>query len=156
MNRADFLRLVGGGEGAEYTPVAGLLHSGQGFAGYYNAQVNEGMETTCVLVNARVVDMSSEDHGTGQPRITDFRDFLEEIVQQAYQSDDAPEMPRDDIYGKSIPLAAIPLDEIAVLYPVGQIGRMMQELETSSDAVPSFLDFTNKSVVLKVLRTKLW
>ena len=64
----------------------------------------------------------------------------------------------------TIPLTAIPVSEIAMLYPVAHIAKLLKmaqrvtqgERPESSDEVPSFLDFNNKSIVLKVLRTKLW
>ena len=156
MTKTDFLRLVGAGEGVEYAPVAGMLRNGYGFAGYFNSQLNEGMEDTFVLLNARLVDMRGESDTRTQPRISDFGEFVEEIVRESYQSAEEPRLPRSDIYGKSIPLAAIPLNEISVVYPVGHIGKMMQRIEREQKTIPSFLDFDNKSLVLKVLRTRIW
>ena len=63
-------------------------------------------------------------------------------------------------FGKSIPLTAIAYDEIAVVYPVTPIGDLLRrandEVKADAQQVPSFLDFENKSLVVKVLRTKLW
>lgn len=159
MNRSDFLRLIGtdGGQ-TEYVPVACLLRGGYGCAGYYNANVNDDLSDTCVLVNARIVDLSATPEGTKQGAIQKFRDFIEEIVMRHYKAEyekaeEAVMSRGDNIYGPSIPLAAIPFAEIAVLYPVARIGTLMQRSEKE---VPTFLDFDNKSAVLKVLRTKLW
>jgi len=53
-------------------------------------------------------------------------------------------------------LAAIPFDQVAVIYPIGRISKMMQKLKFEKKKTPSFLDIDNKSIVLKILRTKLW
>jgi len=156
MKKADFLRIVGAGEGTEYTPVAGMLRSGYGFAGYFNDRLNEDLDETLVLVNVRLVDIHGTAEPGTQPRISNFNDFVEEIVLENYQSAQAPQSPRRDIYGKSVPLAAIPFDEVAVVYPVSQIGKMMRSLHREQKKIPNFLDFGNKSLILKILRTKLW
>ena len=41
-------------------------------------------------------------------------------------------------------------------YPVAQISKMMGRLKGKKSALPGFLDFENKSEVLKILRTKVW
>jgi len=157
MKRSDFLRLAGADEGAEYAPVAGMLESGYGFAGYFNSRLNEGLDDTCVLMNARLVDLrGAEEEPSYRPRISDFNDFVEEIVRQSYQSEETPQRPRDDAYGRSIPLAAIPFGQIAVVYPVSHIAKMMADLERERKKVPAFFDLDNKSIILKLLRTKLW
>ena len=165
MKRSDFLRLISGKEKVEYAPVAGMLRSGYGFAGYFNSRLNEDLEATCVLVNTRLVDLRGGDEPAGGPRIAGFSDFLEEIVRQSYHTgeageEEAPEQPpletTSDIFGKSIPLAAIPFDEIAVVYPVAQIGRMMADLQRERKRIPTFFDLDNKSIILKLLRTRLW
>jgi len=156
MKKSDFLRLVGAREGAEYAPVAGMLSCGYGFVGYFNGRANEGLDETCVLINARLVDLRGGEEDVTGPRISDFSEFVEEIVRQSYQSDETPEEPRSDVFGRSIPLAAIPFDEVAVVYPVAQIGRMMEDLERERKRIPSFFDLDNKSIILKLLRTKLW
>ena len=156
MRREDFLRIIGAEEGTEYAPVAGMLSSGYGFAGYYNSRLNEDMERTCVLINARLVDLRGIQESRSAPRISDFAEFVEQIVRQNYQAKDAPQAARSDMYGKSIPLAAISLDEIAVAYPVAQIGKMMGRLKGKKTVLPGFLDFESKSEVLKILRTKVW
>jgi len=156
MHKADFLRMIGAEDEAEYTPVAGMLTSGYGFAGYYNASLNEGLHETCVLVNARLVDLRGPEGSTARPRVSDFNQFIEEIVQQSYQTTEEVRAPRQDVFGRSIPLAGIPFDQVAVIYPVNQIGKLMERVQSEQQRVPSFLDFDNRSLVLKVLRKKLW
>ena len=156
MNKSDFTRLIGAEEESEYTPVGGMLTSGYGFAGYFNSQLNQGMSDTCVLINARLVDLRGPTGTTTQPRIADFSQFIEEIVMQSYESEDGAERPTGDVFGKSIPLAGIPLDQVVVVYPVKRIGSLMQSLQEEQQRMPDFLDFDKKSVVLKMLRTKLW
>ena len=154
MKKTDFLQIVG--EGEEYAPVAGILQGGYGFAGYFNSSLNQSMDDSCVIINARLADLRGAGEGSGKPRIADFDQFVEDIVLTSYLPQQAPEEPRSDFYGKSIPLVAIPYDQVAVIYPVGQIGKMMQELQREQKKVPSFLDLDDKSIVLKILRTKLW
>lgn len=156
MNRADFLRMIGAEEGSEYMPVAGMLASGYGFAGYFNARLNAGFHETCVLINARLADLRAPEGPSSRPRVSDFNQFIEEIVQQSYQSEEPVQAPRRDFFGRSIPLAGIPLNQVAVVYPVSQIGKMMKELHGERHATPTFLDFENRSVVLRILRAKLW
>jgi len=133
-----------------------MLTSGYGFAGYFNADLNSGLGETCVLVNARLVDLRGPEGSTARPRVSDFNQFIEEIVQQSYLPDGEVRAPRQDVFGRSIPLAAIPFDQVAVVYPVSQIGKMMESLHKERHGMPSFLDFDNKSVILKALRRKLW
>ena len=158
MKKQDLLKLIGETNGAEYAPIAGMLHSGYGFVGFFNSTLNEGMEETFVLLNARLVDLrQAGDERSHSPRIADFNEFIEEIVQQRYPSGDEPQLPHKDVYGKSIPLAAVPLDEITVIYPVGHITKMLKSLQKKeSSKLPDFLDFDQKSIVLKVLRARLW
>ena len=157
MNRKDFVKVIGAAsEDAEYLPVACLLRSGYGCAGYYNAALNRDLTDTCVLVNARVVQFE-EPQGSGQhATIEDFNEFLEEVVMNFYKEEDKEVVPERDLYGKSIPLTAIPYDEIALVYPVAHIGALMRRAEQQEKKVPTFLDFDNKSVIIKLLRTKLW
>ena len=64
----------------------------------------------------------------------------------------------------TIPLTAIPVSEIAMLYPVAHIAKLLKTAKRVAQGdrsgamaeVPTFLDFNNKSVVLKVLRAKIW
>ena len=64
---------------------------------------------------------------------------------------------RADAYGKSIPLTAIPYDQIAVVYPVAHISALMRRAgqQEQSRAAASFFDL-NKSEILNLIRTKLW
>ncbi len=168
MNRSDFLKLVGAREGnAEYVPVACLLSNGYACAGYYNTQLNQDLDSTCVLVNARLVGLRERSENEEQPTISDFNEFLEEIVQQAYRSEEEAIKTTTDIYGRSIPLAAIPLDQIVVVYPIAHIREMMRQAgpelhreaggtRETAGRIPSFQDFDRKSIVLRILRTKLW
>ena len=171
MNRDDFVKLIGSGTaGSDYLPVAFLLRSGYACAGYYHTGINEGLNDTCVLLNAHLIELQ-ENHGTARPSIHDFNDFLEEIVMTVYGSDSH----REDqpvpgaAYGKSIPLAAIPFGEIAVMYPVSHIGALMrraQEMQlTQSEEMQAaqpagkkthpFFDL-NRSEIVKLLYYKLW
>ena len=156
MKRTDFVRLIGADQGAEYAPVAGMTQCGYGFAGYFNSRLNEGVDETCVLVNVRLVSLCGEGADASRPHIADFNEFVEEIVRQSYRSAAAPEIPRKDAYGRSIPLAAIPYDQVAVLYPVAHMGKLMEALQKEQKRIPTFLDLDNKSIILKFLRTKLW
>jgi hypothetical protein len=159
MNRSDFTKLIGAeGGNAEYLPVACLLRAGYGCAGYYNQAINANLTDTCVLANARLVEFRHERAG-GQATIEDFNEFLQEIVQRVYQADESSgEPPETDPYVKSIPLAAIPMNEISDVYPVAHITKMMRVLQKEGDSkrVPAFFDFDNKSIILKILRAKLW
>jgi len=178
MKRADFLRIIGAGDDVEYAPVAGMLSCGYGFAGYFNGRLNDDLDDTCILVNVRLVDLrESADEAVGRPRISDFTEFVEEIVRLTYD-EDAPEPPapeevpaddgddrvalsahhtaHSDVYGKSIPLAAIPFWQMSVVYPVAHIGKMMDDLRRERKHLPSFLDLDNKSIILRFLRKRLW
>ena len=42
--------------------------------------VNEGLVSTCVLLNARLIEMQGESKLGGRASINDFNDFLEEVV----------------------------------------------------------------------------
>ncbi len=164
MLKADFQKLIGvDGQEAEYVPVACLLRSGYGCAGYYNEQLNRDLIHACVLVNARLVEFHSRNGGGHCAAIDNFSEFLEEIVTRVYRNesgDAAEQIPADearDLYGKSIPLTAIDFDEITLLYPVSHISALMRRAEPGPNAsVPSFLDFNHKSEIIKLLRTRLW
>jgi hypothetical protein len=161
MNRTDFLKLIGAhGAKAEYLPVACLLRSGYGCAGYYNAQLNDGLTDVCVLANVRLVAFRDPRPG-GRGAIEDFSDFLEEVVLRSFHEAAAGAQAAEqtgvgDAMGKSVPLAAVPFDEIAVIYPVAHIGTMMRTVEAEDRRVPAFFDFDNKSIILRALRTRLW
>ena len=160
MNKTDFRRLIGAGNTAEeYLPVACLLSTGYGCAGYYSSLVNDDLEDTCVLLNARLVEL---DRVEGSRHVSDFNDFIEDIVTTQYQQSTENSMPAKESARGSIPLTAIPFGQIALVYPVAHIAALLKQAKpqiaatTGSDSTPTFLDFDNKSIVLKALRTKLW
>jgi hypothetical protein len=156
MNRNDFLKLVGiGVDRVECLPVAFLLCNGYACAGYYHTSANEDLETTCVLLNAQLIELRGENKA-GQPTISNFNDFLEEIAVSYSEASGAtkPSTP-SNAYGKTIPLAAIPFDQIAVVYPVAHIGALMRRAEDEKSPSPRFLDL-GQSEIIHLLRTKLW
>jgi hypothetical protein len=158
MLRSDFLKLIGSQPGtSDYIPVAVLLRNGYGVAGYYNTPVNEEFAQTCLLVNARLIDLQ---HKTDDRRgIHDFGEFLQEISTRLVQQDDASEEAELDssgLLGKSIPLTAVPYEEIAVVYPVSRISALMRRVEEDEHRLPTFLDFENRSVIVKLLKAKIW
>ena len=157
MNRDDFVKLVGvTSDDDQYVPVAFLLCNGYACAGYYHAAINKGLASTCVLLNARLIELRGESRLSGQPSINDFNEFLEEIVVNFCEpSGKDGSLPRSDAYGKSIPLTAIPFEQIAVVYPVAHIGALMRRAEQHNHPSHRFLDL-NQSEVINLLRTKLW
>ena len=157
MNANDFRKLVGVEETADdYVPVAFLLTTEYGCVGFYNSRLNKDLEDTCVLINARLVKMvGPEMHSRSE--IGDFNSFIEEVASNWSSDSDGHSIPDDhDMLGTSIPLTAIPFEQIAIVYPLAHISVLMKRAESSESTVPTFLDFDNKSVVLKLLRTKLW
>ena len=161
MNGADFKRIIGASDSPEeYLPVACLLSTGYGCAGYYSSLVNNDLDDTCVLLNARLVELDNNSDSRG--RVSDFNDFIEDIVARHYRHTDSSSLPESDLSGGSIPLTAVPFSEIALVYPVAHIAALLKqakpELAKGGDAgvTPTFLDFDNKSIVLKALRTRLW
>jgi hypothetical protein len=156
MTSSDFLKLIGAKSGnADYLPVACLLRSGYGCVGYFNHVLNEDLEDTFVLVNGRLIELRDTPGGSYGQSIKNFNDFLEQIVQNFDRSKSDPLSPKVDAFGTSIPLTAIPLREIAIVYPVAHISAMIQRLGEGKKSPPTFLDF-DKSVTLKLLRAKLW
>ena len=157
MNRDDFIKLVGvASDDDQYVPVAFLLCNGYACAGYYHPPVNKDLVSTCVLLNARLIELRGENKVSGQPSINDFNDFLEEIVVKFCEPNGKSDSsPRSDVYGKSIPLTAIPFEQIAVVYPVAHIGALMRRAEQQKIRPHGFLDL-NKSEIIKLLLTKLW
>ena len=156
MNREDLVKLIGvGSSEAEYLPVAFLLCNGYACAGYYHAAVNEGLSSACVLLNAHLAALEG-GKTTGRATIADFNEFLEEIVADfCAPGREARPPARSEIYGTSIPLTAIPFDQIAVVYPVAHIGALMRRAEQQEKRRPTFLDL-DKSEIVGLLRTKLW
>ena len=186
----DVLSLIGGSElpDSDYMPIACLLKSGYGCVGYFNKSVNQKLTASIVLLNMRLVDLRTEDGHSRRGRVADFNDFLQDVVSQHVQaelSSDATEathaegtIPLEfEVFGKlltspdetenaegTIPLTAIPVSDIAMLYPVAHIAKLLKTAKRVAQGdrsgamaeVPTFLDFNNKSVVLKVLRAKIW
>lgn len=157
MNRADFVKLIGAeSANAEFLPVAFLLRSGYGCAGHYNESLNKDLTGACVLLNARLIEIRGAQSTGNRPSIQDFNEFLEEIVLDFYELEDGEgSKTKSDLYGKPIPLTAIPFEEIAVIYPVPQMGALMQQVKKEKKRVPRFLDF-DQSEFLRLLRIKLW
>ncbi|MFY9255011.1 MAG: hypothetical protein WAO83_16295 [Fuerstiella sp.] len=160
MNRTDFQKLIGATNAAEeYLPVACLLSTGYGCAGYYSSLINNNLEDTCVLLNARLVEL---DRSEGSRHVSDFNDFIEDIVATHYQQSGHASLPSRDSAGGSIPLTAIPFNQISLVYPVAHIASLLKQARpqiaatAETESTPTFLDFDNKSIVLKALRTKLW
>ncbi len=166
MIREDLLNLVGGGASpdSDYIPVACLLKSGYGCVGYFNSLVNENLSSSVVLLNLRLVDLRVEEGNSRRGRVADFNDFLQDVVFQHVVSESESAHEESENVECTIPLTAIPLSEIAMLYPVAHIAQLLKSARrvtqgngmSSKNEVPTFLDFNNKSVVLKVLRTRLW
>lgn len=160
MERDDFLKLVGAASGnEEYLPVAFLLNSGYACAGYYHAGANDGLTSTCVLLNAQLMELHSENRATGRPAISDFSEFLEEIALQSSGAEEAGQARRtladSELCGKRIPLTAIPYGQIAVIYPVAHIGALLQRAERKDRTLPRLLNF-DQSELIRLLRTRLW
>jgi hypothetical protein len=163
----DILQLIGVSDSPEndYTPVACLLNSGYGCVGYFNRSVNESLNDTVVLLNMRLVDLRVEEGHSRRGRVADFNDFLQDVVAQHVQDESEKEDDdRSENRSDTIPLTAIPVNEIAMLYPVAHIAKLLKSAQRvthgdrshTMDEVPTFLDFNNKSIVLKVLRAKIW
>ena len=161
MNRDDFQKLIGAHDSDnDYLPLACLLTSGYGCAGYYNAQLNDDLIDTCVLINARMVDLTGGETSSRNP-VRDFADFIEDVVITQYNAEgDDTEEGLDGAggnkFGGSIPLTGIPYSQIALLYPVAHITALMKRATKTESQTPTFLDFNNKSVILQLLRKKMW
>ncbi len=165
MNRDDVINLIAPSQSstAEYVPVAMLLSSGYGCVGYYNHSINEKMMDSVVLLNARLVDLRAEDHHSRRGRVADFNDFLQDVVASHVRDEAHDDGTQSDRTEGTIPLTAVPLREIAILYPVAQIATLLKSARKVAPGdrgvaheIPTFLDFNNKCIVLKALRTKLW
>ena len=166
MNRDDILSLVGSGTSPDddYMPVACLLKSGCGCVGYFNRSVNDSLSAAIVLLNMRLVDLRAEEGHSRRGRVADFNDFLQDVVAQHVQAESGSAAEDSEKRERTIPLTAIPISEIAMLYPVAHIARLLKSAQrvtqgnhsVTSNEVSTFLDFNNKSIVLKALRTKLW
>jgi hypothetical protein len=159
MHKQDFLKLTGAlSRPADYLPVAFMLRTGYACAGHYNSDLNRDLADTCVLFNARLIEFQNPTAARAGDAIQDFNDFLEEIVTRYYQQDEkVPTEVEEQAIGKTIPLAGIAFDEIVLVYPVAHISALMHRAqEELSLRTPTFLDFRNQSIIVKVLSTKLW
>jgi len=166
MIREDILTLIGGGNSpdSDYMPVACLLNSGYGCVGYFNQSINENLSAAIVLLNMRLVDLRVEEGHSRRGRVADFNDFLQDVVAQHVQSETEADGDQTENADGTIPLTAIPVSEIAMLYPVAHIAKLLKsaqrvthgEKPAPGSGVPTFLDFNNKSIVLKVLRARIW
>jgi hypothetical protein len=168
MQRAEFIKLIGAkSDSGDYIPVACLLRNGYACAGFVNQSINEQYTDVCILVNARMVDLREPNRRTERGAVHDFGDFLEEFVVGMMKKKkkgadllDADQDPIQERFGKSIPLTAVAFDEIAIVYPVARIGNLLNQMnvETKADLekVPTFMDFENNSLLIKILKTKLW
>ena len=166
MIREDILSLIGGSElpDSEYMPIACLLNSGYGCVGYFNKSVNDKLTATIVLLNMRLVDLRTDDGHSRRGRVADFNDFLQDVVAQHVQAESEAEPDDAENSEGTIPLTAIPVSEIAMLYPVAHIAKLLKTAQRvvqgdgtfAMGEVPTFLDFNNKSIVLKVLRARIW
>jgi hypothetical protein len=157
MNRDDFVKLVGvATDNDRCVPVAFLLCNGYGCVGYYHLPLNEGLTGTCVLLNTRLIELQRVNSGSSESCIQDFNEFLEKVAVGFGEPSGKGELPpRTDAFGKSIPLTAISLEQIAVVYPVAHISALLRRVDRQESRSPSFLDL-NKNEIMKLLETKLW
>ncbi|MCA9076048.1 MAG: hypothetical protein KDA93_13555 [Planctomycetaceae bacterium] len=155
MNSEDLRKIIGVSEkSSEYVPVAVLLKNGYACFGHYNYVLNEDLSSTIVVLNAQLTDTRSA-HARNRPAIDDFREFLVEIV-AAHDEGNIDELPTREEFGKSIPLIAVPMDEIAIVYPVSQIVELLGRVSDGKQrTIPQLFDL-ERSEILAVLRTKLW
>jgi hypothetical protein len=155
MNGKDFRKLINAEAAkAEYTPVAFLLRSGYAGFGYYNSSVNEGFADMAVFLNVRLIALDRSAQRSGAS-IRDFSEFLEEVVAEELDREEKDEAPAKPHFGKPIPITAVPLDELAVLYPVAQIGALLRRRSQQDRSVPTFFDL-RKSEILSLLRGRIW
>ncbi len=152
MNLNDFRKIIGVEKAhRDDLPVAMLLRTGYGCLGTYSVRTNEGLTDTVLVINAQLATFS--DHAKrSRPALEDFRDFLTEFVAAGEDG----EFPIGREFGKPIPLAAISLDEIAIVYPVAHIIDLLQLASGDEQKQrPQLLDI-ERSEILQLLRTKLW
>ncbi|MGE0376581.1 MAG: hypothetical protein AB7Q45_14320, partial [Planctomycetaceae bacterium] len=117
MTLNDFRKIIGAEQGGrDDLPVAMLLRTGYGCLGTYSVRTNEGLTGTVLVINAQLATFA-EPTKRSRPVLEDFREFLTEFVAAG---DDA-EFPVRKEFGKPIPLAAISIDDIAIVYPVAHI-----------------------------------
>ncbi|MBX3439592.1 MAG: hypothetical protein KF861_19040, partial [Planctomycetaceae bacterium] len=109
MNLNDFRKIIGVEKAdRDDLPVAMLLRTGYGCLGTYSIRTNEGLAGTVLIINAQLATFA-EHAKRSRPVLEDFREFLTEFVAAG---EDA-EFPVRKEFGKTIPLAAISIDEIA-------------------------------------------
>lgn len=153
MNSNDFLLVMGRSKEQKYLPVAGLLEMNYGFFGYFNPDINDEMVESVILLNTTLFKFDQDNGGESSTyHIRDFNDFLEEFVLE--QKTEVTTRMQEE-YGKSMPACLIPLKKIVALYPMSKIRDIVKAVEEETPH-PTFLDFNNRSVVLKVLRKKIW
>lgn len=158
MHREDLLKIIGATTEPtpDHLPVAMLLRSGHFCFGHYNPRVNEGLVDTIVVLSAELMEFT-ESPSRHRPWVEDFREFLVEIV--ASQESNGQEVPTRPESSKPIPLLAVPLSEIALVYPVAHIVELLHRAEQShsveEQSIPALFDL-DKSEVLALLRMKLW
>jgi hypothetical protein len=154
MTRGDFLKLIGAeSKSAEYVPVAFLLKSGYAALGYFNATINDGLNDAVVFLNVLLTDLAAH-HERGRHPIRDFNEFLEEVVTAAADAD-KDELPVKPDLGRRTPLAAFPLSELAVVYPVSQISELVKRSKERGRSLPTFFDLS-KSEILGLLHLRPW
>lgn len=155
MNSADLRRMIGATrEHVEYAPLAILLTSGYACFGHVNAKLNEEMEETIVLLNAQLMEVKHSAQRT-RPVVEDFREFLLEVVATC-DPEQETEIPMQEELGKPIPLIAVPLDQIAIVYPVAQIVQLISQLDNGAERPAPGLFDLNRSEILSLLRMKVW
>ncbi|MHC4880774.1 MAG: hypothetical protein ACYTGL_30335 [Planctomycetota bacterium] len=155
MNAADLRKIVGtSGDGVEHAPVAMLLRSGYACYGQFNRILNDGLTQTAMILNAQLMELKAHDD-RHRPAVEDFREFLLEIV-AAYDEHREGSVPVREDLGKTVPLIAIPMDEIAIVYPVAHIVELLRRASDGPKrAAPALFDL-DQSEILAMLRMKLW
>lgn len=148
----DFRKIIGAEKGdRDDLPVAMLLRTGYGCLGTYSVRTNEGLTDTVLVINAQLATFA-EHTRRSRPVLEDFREFLTEFVTAG---EDA-EFPVRKEFGKPIPLAAISVDDIAIVYPVAHIMDLLRLASgEQKKQTPHLLDI-ERSEILRLLRTKLW
>ena len=86
-----------------------------------------------------------------QTAVTDFNDFLQDVVANHVRDESPEDEGESDLPEGTIPLTAVPLREIAILYPVAQIATLLKSARKvtggdkgATQEVPTFLDFNNR------------
>ncbi len=144
MNGSDLRKIIGTTDGeTDYAPVGMLLRSGYACYGHFNSNVNDGLDETLVVLNASLMELkASVDHN--RPSVEDFREFLLDMV-AAYDVGAAADIAIPESFGKQIPLIAIPMDEIALVYPVSHIIELLSRADkTKNRTTPTLLRFRSK------------